>query len=125
MNELQFGNKIRQALNQGTGLDAPTLERLRVARARALAAQRVERVQALAFADNVLGRLGGVSGLSLRVLIPAALLVGGLLGIHSWQQNQRVAEVVEIDARLLTDNLPIDAYIDKGFEAWLKKQASS
>ncbi|MDA8110259.1 MAG: DUF3619 family protein [Betaproteobacteria bacterium] len=125
MNELQFGNKIRQALNQGTGLDAPTLERLRAARAHALAAQRVERAPALALADNVLGRLGGVTGLSVRVLIPAALLVGGLLGIHSWQQNQRVAEVVEIDAKLLTDSLPIDAYIDKGFEAWLKKQASS
>lgn len=124
MNELQFGNMIRQILTRGTRLDAPILERLRVARSRALAAQRLEPVPALAAAGSTLGTLGGITGLSLRVLIPGALLVGGLLGIHSWQQHQRAAEVVEIDARILTDTLPIDAYIDKGFEVWLKKQAS-
>jgi hypothetical protein len=125
MNELQFGNKIRQVLKQSTDLDPSTLERLRAARARALAVQRVERVPPRASGGSALVRLGGVAGLSLRVLLPAALLIGGLLGIYSWAQNQRMAEVADIDANLLTDELPIDAYIDKGFEAWLKQQASS
>ena len=34
------------------------------------------------------------------------------------------AEVEQLDAELLTDDLPIDAYLDRGFEAWLKKKAS-
>ncbi|HVC12824.1 MAG TPA: DUF3619 family protein [Burkholderiales bacterium] len=125
MNELQFGNKVRQVLNRGTDLDARALARLRAARGRALSVQRIENVPALAWADNILGRLGGLAGVSLRVLLPAVLLVGGLLGIYSWQQNHHAVEVTEIDAKLLTGDLPIDAYLDKGFEAWLKKQASS
>jgi hypothetical protein len=35
----------------------------------------------------------------------------------------RGAEVEEIDALLLADDLPLDAYLDKGFEAWLKKRS--
>jgi hypothetical protein len=124
MNELQFGNKIRQVLNQSAELDPGALERLRAARTRALAAQCPERAASRASAGVALVGLGGVAGFSLRVLLPAALLVGGLLGIYTWAQNQRVVDVADIDARLLGDELPIDAYIDKGFEAWLKRQAS-
>lgn len=124
MNELQFGNKIRQVLNQSADLDSRTLERLRAASARALAAQRLEPALSPASAAATLLGRGGVAGFSLRVLLPAVLLIGGLLGIYTWAQNQRVVEVADIDARLLGDELPIDAYIDKGFEAWLKQQAS-
>ena len=44
--------------------------------------------------------------------------------IYTWQQNQRVAEIVDIDSALLTDDLPIDAYLDRGFQNWLKKRAA-
>ena len=30
--------------------------------------------------------------------------------------------IADLDARLLTDDLPIDAYLDKGFDSWLKRQ---
>ncbi len=123
MNELQFGDRVRHVLNQGTRLDARTAERLRTARERALECRRVEREPALALADNVLGQFGGFGGFSLRLLLPALLLIVGLVGIYNWQQNQRVADAVEIDAMLLTDDLPIDAYLDRGFEAWLKKSS--
>ena len=122
MNEMQFGDKIRRALNRGIDLQPHTLERLRAARERALACQRAENAPAVAWADNVIGRFGGIGGLSLRLLLPVALLVAGLVAVYSWQQGQRAAEAEEIDALLLTDDLPIDAYLDKGFEAWLKKQ---
>ena len=52
------------------------------------------------------------------------LLVGGGAAIYTWQQNQRAAEVEEIDSLLLTDDLPIDAYLDRGFQNWLKKVAA-
>ena len=125
MNEPQFGNKIRQALNQGAQLDAKTLARLRQAREKALRQQLVAHpVPGLAWADGVVGNFGGYTGFSLRVVLPMVVLVGGLLAINSWQQNLRVAEAEEIDARLLADDLPLDAYLDKGFEAWLKKRST-
>jgi hypothetical protein len=120
MNELQFGNKIRQALNEGAHLDANIAERLRAAREQALARRHPE--GRLAWADNVTGRLGGVSGISLRVLLPLLVVAVGLFAIRNWQQTQRVSEVEEIDASVLAGDLPLDAYLDKGFEAWLKRR---
>jgi len=130
--EIKFANKIRQALNEGARLeragDAAITERLRAARERALAARRPESEPAIAWARSsvagLVGGFGGLSGFSLRVLLPSALLVAGLISIYSWQQDQRAADVVELDAQLLTDDLPIDAYLDRGFEAWLKKVTS-
>lgn len=121
--EAQFANRIRHALNQGMRLDAPSAERLRAARERALAACRPERRPALAWADNVLGRLGGLGGLSLRVLLPIAVLALAIAATYAWQQDQRLAQIEEIDSMLLTDELPIDAYLDRRFEAWLKKRS--
>lgn len=126
MNELQFVSRIRHLLNQGTQLDAATAARLRAAREAALSHQRPERVRVLDWADNVLGSALGGRGWSLvvRVLVPAALLVVGVGAIYSWQEKQRLAEIVEIDAQLLTDDLPIDAYLDRGFQNWLKKRTA-
>ncbi|HLX82059.1 MAG TPA: DUF3619 family protein [Burkholderiales bacterium] len=135
-NEIKFANKIRQALNESARLDgasgARVAERLRAARERALARRRIsaasEREPALAWARStaagVIGGFGGISGFSLRALLPTALLVAGLISIYSWQQAQRAADIEELDAQLLTDDLPIDAYLDRGFETWLKKVSS-
>jgi uncharacterized iron-regulated membrane protein len=70
------------------------------------------------------GSFGGWGGVSLRILLPIAILFAGVGGAYTWQQNQRAAELEEIDARLLTDDLPIDAYLDRGFQNWLKKTTS-
>ena len=129
MNEIKFTNKIRQALNEGARLEGPAgarvAERLRAARERALARRKPERAPAFAWARSpaagVIGGFGGFGGFSLRVLLPTLLLVAGLFAIYNWQQEQRAADVEELDAQLLTDDLPIDAYLDRGFEAWLKK----
>lgn len=123
MNEHQFANRIRTLLNQAQ-IDPGIATRLKAAREQALARQRTEPAPALAWADNALGSLGGWSGLSLRVLAPALLLAAALAGIYGWQQNQRVAEVEDIDAQLLTDDLPVEAYLDHGFQNWLKKRAA-
>ena len=124
MNEAQFGNKVRHLLNQGLRVDSAIAERLRAAREQALTRQRPEPAPVLAWADNVVGSFGGWTGLSVRVLLPMAILVAGVSGVYTWQQIQRVAEVEEIDAQLLTDDLPIDAYLDRGFQNWLKKRAA-
>jgi hypothetical protein len=125
MNEHQFGNKVRQVLNRGLqGVDTTTAQRLKAARELALSRQRPEPVVALAWADNVLGRFGGWTGLARYVIAPLAILLIGAAGVYNWQQTQRTAELVEIDSQLLTDDLPIDAYLDRGFQNWLKKRTS-
>jgi len=120
MNEQQ----LRHLLNQGTPVRPEVAARLHKAREQALARQRPEPAPMLAWADNVVGNLGGWVGLALRVLLPLALLVGSGAALYSWQQNQRAAELEEIDSQLLTDDLPIDAYLDHGFQNWLKKRAA-
>ncbi|MDX1375359.1 MAG: DUF3619 family protein, partial [Burkholderiales bacterium] len=56
------------------------------------------------------------------LLVPLVLLVLGLVFLYSAQQSRRAAEAVELDTQLLADELPIDAYLDKGFEAWLNRR---
>jgi len=130
MNEIQFANKIRQALNEGARLEGPAgaavAERLRAARERALTLKKPERAKAFGLArvtsgGSLAGGFDSYGGFLLRVLLPMLLLIVGLFGIYSWQQEQRAADIEELDSRLLTDDLPIDAYLDRGFEAWLKK----
>jgi hypothetical protein len=126
MNEHQehlFGKKVRQMLNGGS-LGAQVERRLQAAREAALARQRPERSPALAWADNVLGRFGGWTAVALYTVLSLALVAAAASGIYTWQQNQRIAELEEIDSQLLTDDLPIDAYIDRGFQNWLKKRSA-
>jgi hypothetical protein len=124
MNEPQFGDKVAHLLNQGLRLDERKLARLRAAREQALQRQRPETESVLAWAGNMVGDLGGWSGLSLRLLAPVIALSVAVSAIYTWQQNQRAAEVEEIDAQLLTSDLPIDAYLDRGFQNFLKTRAA-
>ena len=119
MNEMQFGHRIRQILNQGITVKPDVAQRLAQARNRALERHSAE--PAVAWADNVTGSIGW-AGIALRVLAPLALLIAFAGALYTWQQNQRAAEIEEVDALLLTDDLPIDAYLDRGFQNWLKKR---
>ena len=117
----QFGNRVRHILNSGA-LGGELERRLQAARELALSRQRAERAPALAFADNILGRFGGWTTGLLYTVLSLALIAGGAAGIYNWQLSQRIAELEEIDSQLLTDDLPIDAYLDRGFQNWLKKR---
>jgi len=123
-NELHIAHRVRQLLNADTRVDGPVAERLRAARNTALERRKIESAAGAAFADNVLGRVRSGAGLSLRVIVPVLALGIALAVTVSWGQKQRAAEVEELDALLLSSDLPIDAYLDRGFEAWLKKRAS-
>lgn len=124
MNETRFAHHVRQLLNHAARVDARVAAQLRAARMQALARHNPEAMAGLALAGNVMGRIGGARGLSLRVLLPLAILAAAFAATYAWQQGQRVAEVEELDAQLLSSDLPIDAYLDQGFAAWLKRRAS-
>jgi hypothetical protein len=123
-NEAQFGNRIRHLLNQAAPLDAAIVAGLRAAREAALERQKPESARGVTWMGGVLARAGGLRGFSLRLVMPVIVLAIGLAGVYTWEQRQRAAEVEELDALVLTGELPIDAYLDRGFEAWLKKRAS-
>jgi len=124
MNEQQIAYRIKQLLNRGLDLDAGKLARLNAAREQALARQRVEsRVPVLAWVDDVIGKSGGPSTLVPRLLLPMAVLILGLIAINQWRDTQVAAEIEEIDAGVLTSDLPLDAFLDKGFDAWLKRSS--
>ena len=125
MNEQQFGNKVRQVLNRGlVGVNPNIAQRLSAARERALLRQRRAPALGFAWADNVTGRFSGWTGTALYAALSLAILAAGAVGVYNWQQTQRIAELEEIDSQLLTDDLPIDAYLDRGFQNWLKRRAS-
>ncbi len=120
MNEREFGHKIKQQLDQTLDLKPAELNRLKVAREQALARRRVaEPVFALVWVDAVMGRLSNHSGAG--IALAGAALIMALFGIQYWQQTPTVEEIVEIDAELLTSDLPINAYLDKSFDTWLKR----
>jgi hypothetical protein len=121
MNESKFGYQIKQQLDQALDLEPATLNRLKVAREQALARQRMtEPAFALAWADAVVGRLSG-NPASASIALAGAALILALVGIQFWQQTPTVEEIEEIDAALLTSDLPINAYLDKSFDTWLKR----
>jgi hypothetical protein len=122
--ELEFSNKIRKLLNTGLTLKADQSERLRAARERALANQRTAQpALAMAFSDRLTAVLGGGPGFVSQMAVTLLFLAFGLAGISVWTNSQQAADIEEIDAGLLTSDLPIDAYLDKGFDAWLKRSS--
>ena len=55
-----------------------------------------------------------------------AAMLALLLGVsmaYVWNGYSQASENEEIDSALLADDLPPSAYLDKGFQAWLEKDA--
>ena len=57
----------------------------------------------------------------MSVVIPLLVLVLGGAGIYQFEQEQQIAELAELDAAVLSDELPLSAYMDHGFNAYLTK----
>lgn len=128
--ELELAYKLRHALDQSaSNLPTNTTERLTSARNIALSRKKQEssvRVIApqAAFAGHSAGssspkRFAWIGRMGL--IIPLAALVFGLMGIYEFEQRQQIIEAAAIDAEVLTDDLPLSAYLDNGFGAFLAK----
>ena len=123
----RFGLKTAAYLSAGAAeLPHDISERLRVARLQAVAQRKIVRlepaVQVVGYGGSAtLGWGGGVSWWA-RVgsVVPLIALVVGLLSINSIQNDNRAREVAEVDAALLTDELPPAAFADPGFVQFLK-----
>jgi hypothetical protein len=124
----RFGRQVAARL-AGSTTDLPhhVTERLRAARVQAVARRKLVNVR-LASSVSVSGSVAsltfGDEGMSFWNRIGAALpliaLVAGLILIHTVQNERRASEVAEVDAALLTDDLPPAAYADPGFAQFLQ-----
>jgi len=41
-----------------------------------------------------------------------------------WQAQNSLSDLEDVDSALLADDLPVSAYLDKGFDAWLHGSSS-
>lgn len=119
MNEKHLGQEVKSALDEGLkGLDRQWVERLSAGRHAALAVyvQPLRRsAGVLASADG--GMLGFGRGHARQWLSLTALLLG-LIGGYCWFDADGAED--EVDAILLADDLPLQAYVDHQFDKWLE-----
>lgn len=130
--DINLAYKIRHALNeQLDALPASTTDRLAAARAAALARKKPEEsfLQVKsggggwreAFAN--VGHWVSAPAMSrLAVAVPVLALVIGMGGMYQHEQQRQIAELADIDAAVLADELPLTAYLDPGFSAYLESQ---
>jgi hypothetical protein len=131
----RFARQVSARLSQGAAeLPYDISERLRAARAQAVGKRKVTSLRTASSASVQGGgsgtlTMGGMGGNGdeetswlnrLASFVPLLALVAGLLVIQFVQDDNRVNELAEVDAALLTDDLPTAAYTDPGFAEFLK-----
>ncbi|MBU6272618.1 MAG: DUF3619 family protein [Betaproteobacteria bacterium] len=129
MNEQQFTREIRAALDEASGrLPYRVSHRLEQARLAALSRQRTSEVrQSVPLREPVLAGAGAPSQDDhspwrrwVLTLLPALALIAGLMAISIWNDTETADEIAEIDSAVLTDEVPLSAYTDRGFGVFLK-----
>jgi hypothetical protein len=121
--DINLAYKIRHALNDNLdNLPASTTDRLAAARAQALARKKADAPVRAASQRRAAFDLGSLFSMQwvARAAVVAPLL--GMVGVYQYEREQRVAEVAELDAAVLSDDLPLTAYTDHGFNAYLAQQ---
>ncbi len=125
--ENQFALSIKHALNENAqALPQHTLDKLYAARRQAVAAHNVARNRdasasaSLALGRVLFGRLFKLMGAPLAVGLPAVLLGLGLYLYSANNADNYVQTVAEIDSQVLTQELPINALLDKGFVRYVQ-----
>jgi hypothetical protein len=128
--DLNFAYKVRHALNERLDdLPASTTDRLAQARKLAMSRKKAHVEVRVARTELATGGASGASGAffsqpfswlgRVGVILPMLVLIGGLIGIYQYEQQERIAELAELDAAVLSDELPLSAYLDHGFNAYL------
>jgi hypothetical protein len=128
MNEQELAGKIVRHLDQGLDhIKQGALYQLHSARQAALDRYREAPQPALvpAWAGDIAFRVSHSRYFNARNVLVLGLLLLSLIGVTYWQLVVQASgnDIAEIDASLLTGDLPINAYLDRDFEAWLKRSS--
>lgn len=125
-----FAHRVTAALDQSAERlpwrVAQRLERARqVALARMPAELAAQTAGVLATAGGPVLRTGpGWPWRALAAVVPPLAVAAGLYGIVVWTDTRDAEETAEVDAAVLTDELPISAYADQGFGVYLNNTTS-
>lgn len=123
--EHEFSQKIVKVLDQDAlNLDANIASRLLEIRKEALAhfQEKPAHAWAPSWAAAAVVRITEPFSNNLRAGFVLLALLASLAVFVGWQTlGQQGSEIAELDQALLTDELPINAYLDKGFESWVKR----
>ncbi len=124
----RFGLQIAARLSDASDdLPYDVSERLRAARSQAVGKRKISTLRVassvavsgsaatLTFGDEHLNWWDRIAA-----TLPLLALILGLIAINVIQDTNRTDELAEIDAALLTDDLPPAAYTDPGFAQFLK-----
>jgi hypothetical protein len=119
----RFGRHVASHLELLAHRASPDVEeRLRFSRELALArAREASRPapSARTVGSGMLALGGGSWWLRLASIVPLIMLISGLTLIQERHWNAQIEAAADIDAALLTDDLPPGAYADPGFAAYL------
>ena len=124
MDEKDFGQKITRTLNWGLSrIEDDKLAKLRAGRQKALDAYR-EPVTVLGLV-TVSGQTLDVSGWLRKPLfwLPILAITVAIVTYSLNGADDDTDDVGELDAKLLTGELPIDAFLDKDFASWVKESS--
>jgi len=125
--EHELARKIIEHLDHGAAhLGTGTRERLAAARTAAMShyREKPDTVVGLAWAGRAMARFADQHLPQPRLLAAAAAIAVLLAGFAYWQVTGPASnDLAEIDMGLLTDELPLNAYLDKGFDSWLKRSS--
>lgn len=128
--QARFALRVAASLSEQAGaLPHDIGERLRVAREQAVARARQVRLAQPTAAQQVSVQAQGSLALGtspstwqrLASVLPLMLLVLGLVMIQHLHEQAEIRAAAEIDAALLADDLPPEAYGDPGFVAYLQQ----
>ena len=124
-NEIQFAQKISHALNHGMDDLSPAMAaRLHAARTQALSHQRQSvAVLSLAGVGHYLSGDFFRTGMRTTALV-LTLAMGAAASLY-WDAYLQADENEEVDSALLADELPINAYLDDGFQLWVDHSSQS
>jgi len=121
----ELAQKVAKLLDQGTQqLDADITSKLLKARKQALAHfnEQPERSWASSWVAEGASRLSEPFSHNLRAWFALLALLAMLAGAIAWQSfGTQGSEIADIDEALLTSELPINAYLDRSFDSWLKR----
>ena len=120
MNEKDFADKLKPWLERGAAsIGELQTVKLKAGRLRALDAWR-EPVRLLGLVPMTSARAQAIHyGLVQRALLFLPLLA--LLAVLAVQSLDADVDLGELDAQLLTQELPPDAFLDQEFRSWLGK----
>jgi uncharacterized protein DUF3619 len=134
----QFAKKLTVLLDRAADEISPGIAyRLQQARARALDGEHATATEpqtAHALAGSIGGAARGMRGSAendrplwaqWRLWIGIAAITGAVFGWQQWHAYRQILTYEELDAQILSSDLPIDAYLDRGFDAWLKTPAAN